>query len=190
MQHGNKTRGTAVLGGAGMVSLWGASSIVRSVQYGSISVVSTATATINAVNTANSVVMYLGMNTTDTSTATGRVQNNLVLTNTTTVTANSEDNVATKIMSFCVIEFEPGIVKSVQTANLQLTVTASTTATITAVNTAKTLLVWNNQRTTAGQNSDSYASETLTNSTTITLTAGSLLGGAVIRNQYTVLEFY
>lgn len=62
MQHGNKTRGTAVLGGAGMVSLWGASSLIASVQSGTITLNASpnGTATITAVNTANSVIVFGG----------------------------------------------------------------------------------------------------------------------------------
>ena len=181
-------------GMGGTVALWGASSLVQSVQYGTAVATGslTGTATITAVVLANSVVMYLGNSTTDTSAAIGRVQSRLDLTNTTTVTCTSRDAVATKTVSFVVLEFAPGVVKSLQTGTLNITTgQQSNTATITTVNTAKTFLVWDNQDSnTAGTNAEAFARLTLTNATTLTATQGAVASGGNITTNYTALEFF
>jgi hypothetical protein len=54
-------------GMGGMVGLWGASSMVNSIQYGQIDLVSltTNTATITSVNTANAMLVFLGESSVD-----------------------------------------------------------------------------------------------------------------------------
>ena len=179
------------LAASGMVSLWGASSLLKSIQYGTITLtLGPTTVTISDVNTANSVVLYLGLSTTDTTATTSRVQVSVSLTNATTVSAICEDGVATKIIAFAVLEFAPGVVKSIQTGNLQLLAASSTTVTVTEVNPAKAVMIWNNQRTNGATNDVSFGRFTYTNSTTLTLTAGGSTGGTVIRAQYTLLEFF
>ena len=87
--------------------------VVRSVQYGTITAAgSSNTATITSVNTAKSVVNFLGMTNgvTDTpggtSIAIGAFYGRLTLTNATTVTcARGNGTDATCIMSFVVVEY-------------------------------------------------------------------------------------
>ena len=175
-------------GMGGMVSLWGQSSLIRSVQYGTITFTNlTGTATINAVNTANSVVCYLGFSTTDTTTSLGRNNNDVRLTNSTTVTGSGDDNVALKTVSFCVLEYAPGVVKSIQTGVISITGGSSNTATITAVNVNKTSLVWGNQNTNGPTNDGCYSRSTLTNATTITQNASA---ANYTDTPFTALEFF
>lgn len=181
-------------GMGGMVGLWGASSLIKSVQYGTATATSslTGTATITAVVLANSVVMYLGNRTTDTTSFIGRVQSRLDLTNTTTVTCTSRDAVATKTVSFAVLEFAPGMVKSLQTGTVNITTgELSKNATITAVDTNKSFLVWNNQDSnTAGTNDQGYSTLILLNATTVQAQQGGVASGGNITTAYTVLEFF
>ena len=181
-------------GMGGTVALWGASSLIKSIQYGTVTATGslTGTATITAVVLANSVVMYLGNRTTDTSAALGRIQSRLDLTNTTTVTCTSRDAVATKTVSFAVLEFAPGMVKSLQTGTVNITTgELSKNATITAVNTNKAFLVWNNQDSnTASQNDQAFSTLILLNTTTVTVQGGAVQSGGNVTTAYTVLEFF
>lgn len=162
-----------ILGGSGTVALWGASSLVTSVQFGSIAVsaATTATATITAVDTSRALIFMLGCfhSAADANQAKGRAR--VALTNSTTVTAtvNTAPTPATTTVKFCVIEVLPGIIRSIQAG----TITGASTATITAVDVNKTFLIFLGYTTAITTGECAYAvAQTLTNSTTITQTEG------------------
>lgn len=193
MQHANKTRGVGPLGGSGLIAQWGASSLIRSVQYGLVRVnASTAsgTATITAVNTANAVLMYLGMSQ-DYVTDNANIDAHVVLTNSTTVTATRNGAGPGNYLDvqFVVLEFAPGIVRSVQTGTIAMGGgQTSLTATITAINTATAMVAYGHNMASTGDANASYSRVTLTNSTTVT--AARVTGTAGNTVAYSVVEFF
>lgn len=194
MQHANKTRGIGPLATAGVIAQWGASSLVTSVQYGSIAGFGTssltATATISAVDTSRAFVVWLGSNNggVDDFSLLARV----TLTNSTTVTGTRErqDGANGSTVNFVVVEMLPGIIRSMQVVYGSLLSTSTPTASITAVNTAKSVLLPVGRVQTSAGGAVSYTAMpycTLTNSTTVTWTA--LASGIDIRIYSLVLEF-
>ena len=190
MQHGNKTRGTAVLGGAGMVALWGASSLIKSVQRGTMNLnaVSSNTATITAVNTANSVVRWLGTSTASTDTRYAISAGALTLTNATTVTFQRGGSTDSMFISYEVTEYNPGVIKSIQTG--RAVVNNSLAVTVTEVNPAKSELTWRGSEGTLNPYRSDYewAYSVLTNGTTITVSQG-YVGGA-FPYSWQLVEFF
>lgn len=147
---------------------------IKSIQVGSIDLnnVTSNTATITSVNTASAILLRRGDthalvgNNNDTNTYT------LVLTNATTVTASRFTGEASAFpCGFTVIEFVPGLIKSVQAGTIQLNGGTSATATISSVNTAKSWVIdlgfkYNNA---APQNASLFDRLlVLTNATTVT----------------------
>lgn len=185
------TNRTGPLGGSGLIAQWGASSMIRSVQYGTMTVTTsgTNTATITAVDTANSVVQFTGI-ICDTSTSNpvfthGRVS----LTNSTTVTGVSYPDASTRTIGFVVFEYAPGVLRSRQAVAITISPSAgSNTATITSVNTAKSVLVYGGVYINAGDDKLG-ANFTLTNATTVTATNGNTVSGST-EVYGTVVEFF
>lgn len=169
------------------------SSVVSSVQYGTIAFTTTETsqtATISSVTTSRSVVFYLG----NISSTLGQTPTNLLfhltLTNATTVTAaRNVSGSASMTMGFVVVEFQSAVIQSVQARAKTLTSSStSDTDTISSVTTANTLLIWNGILTGSTGWTNGLYRVTLTNSTTVTLTrTGTATTSRNIR--YTVLEF-
>lgn len=196
MQQGNKTRGTAVLGGAGMVSLWGASSLIRSVQTGTLSVGNgntSNTATITAVAVEHSVLLYGS----STPALVGSDQRNawakLAITNATTLTGTiiTDAGYATAIQ-YTVVEFMPGVVKSIQNSAITLSGGGSASVSITAVNTGKSWLCQN------GITTDTYTPAdpgnyqirlTFASASSVTATRGVAGAGNFVVN-FQVVEFF
>ena len=126
----------------GMVSLWGASSLIKSIQRGSVVSAAgtvTGTATITAVNLANAVLVWLGAKSTDTNADQRYGMCDIALTNATTVTITRGGNNGDTTASFEVIEFAPGVVKSVQSGRVAISGNP-TNVTVTAVDMAKSQL--------------------------------------------------
>jgi hypothetical protein len=183
------------LGGGGLVGLWGASGLIASVQYGTIAIGgagTSGTATITAVNTANAVLVDLRQsNNWSGGTDPQYVSTSLALTNSTTVTASRyASGGISATAAFAVIEFRPGVLKSVQYGSVSLAAATSATATITAVNPATTILL------SLGITGDPtaradyfYSYLTLTNSTTVTATRASG-GGTSITHAFAAVEFF
>lgn len=132
---------TGPLGGSGMVGRWGASSLVKSVQRGTINITTggSASATITAVDLNNSIIRYLNF--------TNGALNQydflpmLELTNATLVNAyrySTDPNGTT--VSFEVVEYLPGVIKSVQRGNATFASTTPKNTTITEVNLNKAQL--------------------------------------------------
>lgn len=140
--------------------------VIKSLQYGTLTVTGATsnTATITAVDTTKCGVQWLGFAPTG-----GGLDNSmgtkLVLTNSTTLTATLAA-VGTSTTKFVVVCFVPNLIKSIQRGNA---LTASSTVTITSVNTAKTILSFlGRTMTTTNTNMGDFSGITLTNATTIT----------------------
>jgi hypothetical protein len=159
------------------------------VQYGTVTVtngVASGTATISAVDTTKASVMFLGMATTNAGLTIDdyvSCETWLELTNSTTVTATRSRTASitgTLTIGFVVITWANA--KSVQTFTINLSSTLTGTATITSVNTTKTLLFHLGVSTSVYVN---YAREltwfTLTNSTTVTATRADGTGALTVR---------
>lgn len=177
-------------GMAGMVGLWGASSLIESIQYGTVALsgATSNTATISSVDTTRSLVVHLGQsNNWSGGTQPTYTVTKLSLTNATTVTATRgavggiDCNAA-----FAVLQFRPGAVRSVQQGN----VTPTGTATVTEVNTAKSLLLsMGISGDTGGIDGSWYSRLTLTNGTTVTATRQDTSASALAHN-FVLVEFF
>lgn len=146
------------------------SAAVKSVQTGSVALSTTSnTDTISAVTLANSAVIYNGMTSTYTAADTRYIYSDLVLTDTTTVTASRNLASGTNTVYYTVIEFESGILES-STQQVQVTgITTSATAAISSVDIANSMLFFNGINTTITSAGHKYIPRIeLTNSTTVT----------------------
>lgn len=171
-------------------------SLVRSVQRGTVTIGGAAasnTATITSVNTANSVVRLLWM-TSDATSGTAFVHTGwIILTNATTVTATRNGASGVQVViGFEVTEFWPSVIRSVQRGSITIGAAAITnTATITAVNINKAGLTWLGQQTSETNDSDSYTKLALTNATTVTAArtgTGGAAGSTTV--SYEVVDWY
>jgi hypothetical protein len=193
MQSVNKTRGVGPLGGSGVVAQWGASSIVKSVQRGRTTSSNNGfTATITSVDTNNSVVSYLKeTNTTGYGNNDQQNRSRVTLTNATTLTFDRYvAGGVSQTVSWEVIEFIPGILKSVQYATCGVNAGVG----ITQVNTGKTLLIQNGFSQYCGATEQTPYGY-LSSSTAITCTSASPGDGSTLDIQggnyrWAVLEFY
>jgi hypothetical protein len=146
MQNANKTRGIGPLGSSGVIANWGASSLIRSVQRGTISVTgaTSATATVSAVNLDHTRLRFLGarasLNVVDGTKYFAHIQ----LTNATTITATvtASPGANTCLVSWELTEYAPGVIKSIQRGTTTAAGGAAT-ATITRVDPAKSELTIN-----------------------------------------------
>jgi len=169
-------------------------SLVKSVQFGTITVSSgtSATATITSVTTNNAVVHLLGCTS---SLATFNFGNNtptLVLTNATTVTSTVRTLSGTSIAGFVVIEFQGAALNQAKQAFSKSWTnnSVSSTQAITSVTTNNSMLFFagcdNNLNET---NATDQQRITLTNATTVTTTTGVAQGDAAIVVNFSVVEF-
>lgn len=166
-------------------------SLIRSVQRGTITITgaATGTATITAVDAANSRIRFLGqtasLNVVDGTKYFARV----TLTNATTVTAtaNASPGANSCTVGYEVTEYYPGVLRSVQRGTISCT-GGSATATIAAVNLQKSelsLLGFSDADT--SNNNGVVPTLTLTNATTVT---ASNVVAAQATAGYEVAEFY
>lgn len=138
------------LGGSGMVGLWGASSVIDSVQYASaVFGVSSAssTATINSVDLSRTICVGAnGVNYTNDngSLGPGYTLARIKLTDATTVTAENFTSGSTysNAAGAFIVSFRPGVIKSIQRGTASGS-SAAISITLTAVNRAKTLVLVN-----------------------------------------------
>lgn len=168
---------------------WSAPSIIKSVQRSTIAITggtATATATITAVDPSNSRLVYLAVTSTDANAYTQYGWCGLTFTNATTITATRTSTLNTCTVSFEVIEYVPGVIKSVQRG----TVSGGSTATITAITTTKASLAY------LGHTGNSVSYEptlcesnlVLTNATTVT--SNQVNTGNPITSYFEVVEFF
>lgn len=169
----------------------GGSLRIRSVQAFTITLTAPATsntATISSVTTANCMLILTGSH---------GVQNSatddfadLVLTNSTTVTATRTGTLGDMKVSGYVIEFEAGVIKSNQTGTISIGGGGtSNTGVITGVDTTKAIPLYLGCRSDSSSNSVNLygADVTLTNGTTVTASRPSTTGNHTVR--YQVVEF-
>lgn len=184
--------GIGPLGSAGMVGLRGASSLIESMQYGTVALggSTSATATITAVDLNRSILIDLRQsNNWSGGTQPAYTSTDLALSNSTTITAVRQAvGGITCTAAFCVIQFRPGILKSVQSGTV--TSTGTTTATITAVNPNKAFVLSLGLSGDSGGRDDYfYGYLALTDATTVTLTRGAS-GGSAMRAGWLVGELF
>ncbi len=174
---------------------WTQPGFVKLVQRGTISIgaaATSATATITAVDVSNSIIHYLGNDYAAANTLASEYNSYVVLTNGTTVTAtrSAQSGVSASVVSFEVIEYVPGVIKSVQAGTIALTGVATNTATVTTVNTLKATLMYLGFITNDGGGQGQFFKTrmTLTNATTITATKGNATENVTV--SYMLVEFY
>ena len=180
-------------GMGGMVSLWGASSLIKSVQRGTFDLgapaVTSGTATIAAVDLANSIITHTGKDYGGSSATVYEIVTRLELTNTTTVTFYINNAIAAgRILGYEVIEFRPGVLKSSQRGTISAAA-ASATASITEVDVNKSLVfnLGHTSNFTTYQANTTFVRMALTNGTTVTEFEG---GSIQVTVGYQVAEFF
>lgn len=176
---------------------------IKSIQTGVINIPHrsyTNTDTINSVDVSNCILLYLGQRAlSDYWSGWDCISAYLTLTNSTTITATRdgidlEEDPSNIDISYSILEFYPGIIKSIQSGTITIPSASTThTATISAVNTGKTLISFLGLSPTPGSGgnvvtqSSNLASLTLTNSTTITATRTASSASTIV--SYQVIEF-
>lgn len=182
------------MGGSGVVGLWGASSLVKSIQRGTISTTSTmGSATISAVDVNNSFVRYGALTQTQANNNWAVGLGGIYLDTSTTVSITLGANGGTAVFAFEVVEFLPGVIKSVQRGSMVLTgAVTSGTSTITSVNTAKATLASLGWAINApgAPNTDEATKLVLTDATTVTANRISGTGTYTTYNRWEVVEFF
>ena len=193
MQNANKTRGTGPLAQAGVVANWGGPSLIKSVQRLSVGTVDV---TITAVDTASTVIVWGGVNGTYSGGASGNeVNKRVTLLNSTTVRPTNTVTRGTVTAIVVVIEFVPGVIKSVQYGATTITAPSQTgTSSITAVNINKAMLLFLGTQSDCGSGAAlayGFANLAINSSgDTVTATQGA---GAAPGNTYTgfcMVEFF
>jgi len=178
-------------GMGGMVSLWGASSLIESIQRGTIAlntgVSNTQTATINSVDMSRSRLVMLGMSMNG-GTVNNQGPTRIAFTNATTITANvpgGGGGGTINTISYEVVQYLPGVIKSIQRGTA---LGNSGTAAITEVNTARTMVDHlGGTGTDANSNITSVTRSVLTNSTTVTVVG---TGGSADTGGFQAVEFF
>lgn len=165
-------------------------SLIKSVQYGVITInntETTQTATITAVTLARASLVFLGSLNTSPGFANSQIR--LELTDATTVTAFRGPASIVSTVRFCVVEYQPLVIKRVQRGAINIAAgNTSNTAAITSVNTAKSILSWLGQTSAMGDATEGSAHLTLTSATVVTATRSASTNDADVN--YQVLEFY
>lgn len=182
------------LGSSGVIAQWGASSLVQSVQFGSTSVTGsnyTADTTITAVDTNRSFILGIGGS--NSGVDNWGLRPNIQLLNSTTVRAyrGYQDGTQSGTIYWVVVQWTPGVVKSIQYVTLDFSAISNPTATITSVNTAKTFVSRRGESFQSLSGTASYIPDsaiTLSNATTVQGQAGGGGGGHI--GYGTVIEFF
>lgn len=166
------------------VAQWSLRSFVKSVQRGTVLIVNsstTGTATITAVQLANSLVYFLGATSANVSTNFAvDARCYLTFTNETTITATRAGSSDAATAGFEVIEFQPGVLRSVQRGAITISgASTSATASVTFVDAAKCALVslgeYSGGDVGSGDQVYQWPRLTLTNS--VTVTSSRVAGG-------------
>lgn len=194
--------GIGPLGSAGMVSLWNASSLIKSVQSGTFSTGGTTSGnvTISAVDPANSLVLHNGHRH-DSPYGIGADGGVLKITSSTNVSITKITYATTDLVTFIVVEFMPGVIKSIQRGHVQFgSSTSAINLTITAVNLSKTGLFFNGRHRYYADNSltggggaasESYSAFTSsTNLQWVKQSGGDGTGGEQSLEGYQIVEFF
>jgi hypothetical protein len=183
-------------GGAGMVGLWGASSLITSVQYVSSTIdASTTNISISSVDTQRAVAIPLGMKTTYGGSIALTVFYGLALTSNTNLRVTRANWGGVDTLRAVVIEFAPGLLRSLQAFTITISAVGATsnTATITEVNPSKSIIISSPGSSNADNISTPnlvFTASTLTNGTTVTADRGTASGVYYNTTYGWVLEFF
>lgn len=147
------------------------------------------TATITSVTTGASMVIWGGHTDSATTAIYGTGWPRATLTDATTVTATRNAVSNTTVLKGTVIEFKPAYIKSINRGNIALTGVNTNTATITAVNTSKSIASYLGYSTTDATEvfQENYNSIVLTNTTTVT--ASNNTATTTLTASYEIVEF-
>lgn len=186
-------RGRVLLGAgrSSRVGQLGNRRVIKSLQSGSVALASVATntATITAVDVNNAILLYQGLSMTVANPNLVICNAILTLTNATTVTATQAGAFGNTVtVPFTVVEFFPGVIRSVQRGTIAASGT-SATATINAVDILTSTVMYLGQTSgSAAPNSDSVSVKlVLTNATTVTASTGNTSASDVA---YQVIEWF
>ncbi|HCA51597.1 MAG TPA: hypothetical protein DEP24_00775 [Mycobacterium sp.] len=181
----------------GMVGLWGASSMIRSVQYGTVAFGGadvSKTTTITSVDVNNSLLYPLENNEASTaSNTTDGAWVGLSVTNATTITGTrSATNAVANTAGFVIVEYAPGVLKSVQRGVKTINGSGNPySVTITAVDPAKAVFSFTGRTGDSNTFNGSFGYYgTLTNGTTATLTSTYNSGGLGFAAYWQVGEWF
>jgi hypothetical protein len=169
-----------------------AAGYITSIQQVSITIASSATtgtATITSVDTSKAYINWAGNTTAATSGAGTQDFPRVTLTNATTVTATRNTSTsAAVVVNVFVIEGTSNLIGSIQQGTITISSGTSNTATITSVDTSRSVVFYNGNTTTNGDYECTYDSGavTLTNATTVTAYIGQTKNVTV---GYVVVEF-
>lgn len=169
------------------------SSIIQSIQPFSITITNgntSNTATITAVDTTKAVLFLGGFTTTVTAgTAYGSSNPYVALTNATTVTATRNSSTSAVTVRGTIVEFVSSAISSVQSGTIVLSGVTSNTATISSVDTSKSVVLWLGHITnsTSSNVSRAWGSFVLTNATTVTFSRS--VSNNVLTGSFMVVEF-
>ena len=187
-------------GMGGMVSLWGASSLIRSVQTGTINVSSpsvTATATVSSIVLENTIMFcwFTTQANTISDSRTSYVRGEL--TNTTTVTAYINANAGfTSVLKFLLMEFAPGVIKSIQRGTAAVpAASTSHNVTITTVDPLKCFAsilgsTVDVNTLEAYEPNKCWLSSLVTSNTNIAIARNNAMTSAIFTSGYQLVEFF
>lgn len=170
------------------------SSLVNSVQFGTVAIAvasATGTATVTSVNSSYYALLHLGLTSSQTSLSYSSAQSILTIAGT-TVTATRQSTGSNSVdVNFCLIEFNSSACQQA-VQNFQVAWTNSSTSTtqaITSVNTANTLLFHSGSSgNSSGGTANIFQRADLTNSTTVTIQTNSAASLACKYN-FAAVEF-
>lgn len=166
------------------------SSLIKSVQQGTITGASTAT--ISSVTTANAAVALMGYTSSATTFDFSLNTPLLTLTNATTVTATDNSISGTGVAGFCVIEFQGAALnQSIQKFSTSFTPAGATkVVTIASVNVNNSMLILAGQDNLANEtNATDQATIQITGATAATITLGVNQGDTTMVYNFAVVEF-
>jgi hypothetical protein len=192
-RYGIRTRLTGA-GYTARVAQWGQRSLIKSIQRGTIAVPdASADETITAVVVGNSRLMYLG----DRSDSAGTFFADdfcvkLILANATTITATRGTTAGDAAVSYEIVEYWPGVIRSVQRSTIAITTgNTSNTAAITAVNSlAKTTCDCLGYQSSSTDTTLGRATLVLTNATTVTANLNTAAGNGTLTVGFQVIEWW
>ena len=173
-----------------LINASGGASAIASIQTVSItmsSVQTTNTATITAVDTSRTAIIYNGV-LVAVNTSNNGVVSSIELTDSTTITVTRgiTGSVAVTVNA-TIVEFESSAVDSVQSGSIILNAVTSNTDTITSVDTSRSVAIFTGQTSTTGSADRGTARIALTNGTTVTANKGD--AGNSMTVFYNVIEF-
>lgn len=179
------------------VAQWSLRSLIKSIQYVPITLANlnaSTNATINAVNTSNAALVWLGSNNVTSSYDPQSAAVILTFTNATTVNGSRVGTAGQATVVGIVLEFQPGVLKSLQYFTIALSSTSGTATLSTAVSVNNTVLFplgWKITTAAASGELDFvFPQLTLTNTTTVTGTLGALSNAATTTVGGCAVEFF